>query len=106
MMADEAKAAADKKLAEDKKKIAADNEARAKFYADRAKHLGRPTPTQEECDLIRLGNHIELSPDGSPPDPWNTGQSKESAAANHGGGGYAHRQSTARHGGASTGSSS
>ena len=29
----------------------------------------RPTPTQEENDLARLGIAIEFAPDGSPPDP-------------------------------------
>jgi len=39
----------------------------AKQYKERMK--GRPTPTQEECDQIKLGMHPELSPDGSDPDP-------------------------------------
>jgi hypothetical protein len=30
---------------------------------------GRPTPTQEELDKIALGEHPDLSDDGSGPDP-------------------------------------
>jgi hypothetical protein len=30
---------------------------------------GKPTPTQEELDQIALGEHPDLEPDGSPPDP-------------------------------------
>jgi hypothetical protein len=45
---------------------AADREARTKV-AERPK--GRPTPTQEELDQLALGHHVELSDDGSGPDP-------------------------------------
>jgi hypothetical protein len=44
----------------------ADREKRAKEYAERMK--GRPTPTQDECDQIKLGLHPELAVDGSGPD--------------------------------------
>ena len=77
----------DAKLAADKKQVAAENEARQKFYSERAKHAGRPTPTQEEADLLKLGNHIELSPDGSPPDPQQVG-TKNMEAEHSSGGGY------------------
>jgi hypothetical protein len=58
--------AADKKLADDKKKLAAEREARAKATAEREKHRGTPTPTQEEIDLVKLGHHVTLAKDGSP----------------------------------------
>ncbi|MBO0717693.1 MAG: hypothetical protein J2P55_10220 [Rhizobiales bacterium] len=44
----------------------ADREKRAKEYAERMR--GRPTPTQDECDQIKLGMHPEISVDGSGPD--------------------------------------
>jgi hypothetical protein len=55
--------------------------------ADRLK--GRPTPTQEELDAIALGQHVELSPDGSDPDP-----SEKLSTVHHVGGEhmYQHRQ--------------
>jgi hypothetical protein len=56
----------DKKLADDKKKLAEEREAREKAAADREKHRGTPTPTQEEVDLVKLGHHIDLAKDGSP----------------------------------------
>jgi hypothetical protein len=30
---------------------------------------GNPTPTQSELDAIALGDHPEIAPDGTPPDP-------------------------------------
>jgi hypothetical protein len=57
---------ADKKLADDKKKLAEAREAREKAEAEREKHRGTPTPTQEEVDLVKLGHHIDLAKDGSP----------------------------------------
>ena len=62
------KVAADR-LNEDKKRVAQEREERAKQIAERDKHRGTPTPTQEECDLLKLGHHVELANDGSGPDP-------------------------------------
>lgn len=57
---------ADAKMEADKKKLATENEARAKATAEHHKiYDGKPTPTQEEADLIKLGHHPELEPDGS-----------------------------------------
>jgi hypothetical protein len=93
----ETKQQRDAKLAEDKKKLAAEKEAREKQAAATAKAMGRPTPTQEELDLIMLGNHPELSDDGSGPDPNHPSplaQTKH-VEASHGSGGYSTRQSSA-----------
>jgi hypothetical protein len=73
-------------------------------YNERMK--GRPTPTQEECDKIKLGEHVELSDDGSGPDPnealstvQHVGESPEQKkrhAESHGGGApYKTREATA-----------
>lgn len=64
-------AAADHKsrMDADKKTLAEDREARQKAMAERDKSRGRPTPTQEEADLIKMGHHPDLAPDGSPSDP-------------------------------------
>jgi hypothetical protein len=79
----------DKKMAEDKKKLAEERDARAKAKAAHDKvYLGRPTPTQEECDLIKLGHHPELEPDGST-DPDTVGKSLEAEGSR---GGYQTRQ--------------
>jgi hypothetical protein len=67
-MADD-KQTAERRLAEDRKRLAEEGEARVKARQEHEKNKGRPTPTQEEADLIRLGHHVELTPDGSPPDP-------------------------------------
>jgi hypothetical protein len=81
--------AAEKRMAEDKKKIADENKARVEARAAHDKvFLGRPTPTQEECDLIKLGHAVELEPDGST-DPY----SSKAMEAEHGGG-YKTRQSS------------
>jgi hypothetical protein len=57
-------------------------------YADRMK--GRPTPTQEECDMAMLGAHIlHHDDDGSGPDP------NVKALEATRGGGYQTRQVTA-----------
>jgi hypothetical protein len=85
----------DAKMAEDKRKLAAQKEAREKQHAEIERRKGRPTPTQEECDLLKLGNHPELSDDGSGPDPFNPpepGQEEESGK--RGGAAYSHRQAT------------
>jgi hypothetical protein len=57
------------KLDADKKKLAEEREARAKAQQDRESKKGTPTPTQEECDLLKLGHPVELANDGSGPDP-------------------------------------
>ena len=62
------KAAADR-MNEDKKRVTQEREERAKQMAEREKNRGTPTPTQEECDLLKLGHHPELVADGSGPDP-------------------------------------
>lgn len=92
----------DKRMEEDKKKLAEAKQAREKQMAETAKAMGRPTPTQEELDLIKLGHHVELSDDGSGPDPNHPPggvhpQSglKRHSEAEHGGAPYATRQSTA-----------
>jgi hypothetical protein len=74
-----------KALAEDK----ARREAAAK-EADQSK--GRPTPTQEENDMARLGIPHEKQPDGSPPDPYATRALETDTPA-----GYQNRQAAARH---------
>jgi hypothetical protein len=41
----------------------------------RARGKWRPTPTQEECDLVAMGcsvDEVGHAPDGSPPDPYST----------------------------------
>ena len=65
--------------------------AKQKASAERYKNRGTPKPTQEECDLMKLGHHPELADDGSGPDP--------TAATNtvkHIGGKYDTRQMTAK----------
>lgn len=89
-MAENTKAAADKRMADDRNKLKQEREQRAK---DRDEHLkklqGTPTPTQEEADLIKLGHHPELAPDGST-DPY----AERNLQATEHGGGYQTRQST------------
>jgi hypothetical protein len=86
---------ANKKMAEDKKTLEKQNEQRAKAAEERAKHAGKPTPTQMENDLAAMGNHPELEPDGSPPDPNHPSPTaKKDAQAEHGGS-YQTRQQTA-----------
>jgi hypothetical protein len=94
-MADNTKAAADKRLADDKKKLEQDRADRAKTAEDRRKARGTPTPTQEEADLIKLGHHPQLAPDGSPPDPQVVPTKQMEPAS--GGRGYETRQSGAAH---------
>jgi hypothetical protein len=80
--------AAEKRMEDDKKKL---SEERADRQKKREEHLkmvtGRPTPTQEEADLIKLGHHPELAADGST-DPY----SDKAMEAEGGGGGYKTRQ--------------
>ena len=82
----------DTRLAEDKKRLAAEREAREKAREERDKKRGRPTPTQEEADLAALGAHPELSPDGSPEEKPAGHQTRHMEPAS--GGGYQTRQST------------
>jgi hypothetical protein len=84
-----------------KKQLASDKEARQRSTEEYQKRMkGRPTPTQEECDLIKLGAAPDaLEPDGSDPDPNNGlifGQHSRQLEPAHSGGGYQTRQSTAR----------
>jgi len=61
-------------------------------YAERTK--GRPTPTQEECDMAMLGAHIlHHDDDGSGPDPNVAAAAKALEAVR--GPGYQTRQVTA-----------
>jgi len=77
-----------KQLAEEKQ---ATEKTREEFLK-RAK--GKPTPTQEENDLAKLGAHIlEHEEDGSDPDP----NVKQSEANRPSGGGYQTRQATPAH---------
>jgi hypothetical protein len=87
---------ATKKMAEDKKTLEAQNAVRAKQMEERAKNRGKPTPTQMECDLIKLGNHPELEPDGSQPDPYQAPKEERELHSSSGGGaGYSTRQASA-----------
>jgi hypothetical protein len=66
------------------------NEARessAKQVAERLK--GRPTPTQEEIDQIASGHHVDLSDDGSGPDPVEKLNTTRTLGGEHR---YQHRQ--------------
>jgi hypothetical protein len=81
----------DARQAEDKKRLAAEREAREK--AARERKRGRPTPTQDEADLAALGHHPELSPDGSEEEKPAGHQTRHMEPAS-GGGGYQTRQST------------
>jgi len=87
-----------------KKQLASDKEARQRSNEEYQKRMkGRPTPTQEECDLIKLGAAPDsLEPDGSEPDPNNGlifgGPHSRHLEPAHSGGGYQTRQSTARSG--------
>lgn len=71
-----------------KKTIKEEQDARAKQIAEQAEHQGRPTPTQEENDLVALGVPIPtLSDDGSGPDP-RAPKARQSEADKPAGGGY------------------
>ena len=92
-MADDPK----KKLEDDKKKL---SEERAEWDKQQALHkkiyTGRPTPTQEEANLIKLGNHPELEPDGST-DPNNPEAMKAMVAEGGSSKPYATRAMSAGH---------
>jgi len=69
-----------RKLLEEDKKARAVSDAQ---YAERMK--GKPTPTQEENDIVALGGHVfpEHEADGSNPDPH--GQAASSSSTHSGG---------------------
>jgi hypothetical protein len=67
-----------------KKQLETDRKASDKSRAEfAARSKGKPTPTQEENNIVALGGHIlEHEPDGSDPDP-NVAQNKSMEAASH-----------------------
>lgn len=72
---------------------------KAKMVEDAYGHQGTPTPTQEECDLAKLGVPIEEhQDDGSGPQPEYrmtiTRQSEASKPASGGAGSYQTRAAT------------
>lgn len=80
-MADDHVAAAKKHLAESKERRDKAN----KEHEERVAH-SKPTPTQEENDLAKLGASVhDKQADGSAPDPHRTKQMEAKPAA---GGGY------------------
>lgn len=79
-----------------RKQLAADKELKKAQDEHIAKRKGTPTPTQEECDLLKLGQHPDLAEDGSEEDP-NVGFGVTRHMEGSKGGGYATRQSTAQH---------
>jgi len=81
-----------------RKALAEDKQALEKTRAEYAQRMaGKPTPTQEENDMAKLGAQIlEHEDDGSGPDPFNF--SPRHMDAGHGGG-YSTRQSHASGGG-------
>jgi hypothetical protein len=81
--------AAAKQLAEDRKAT----EKSRQDFVERTK--GRPTPTQEENDLARLGAHFhEHEPDGSDPDPNVTANKQMEPKKQNEGAGYRTREAT------------
>jgi hypothetical protein len=64
-----------------KKQLEADRKVSDKSRAEyAARSKGKPTPTQEENDIVALGGHVlEHEPDGSDPDP-NVAHNKSMAA--------------------------
>lgn len=97
-MAEEKKtgaAADDKRTADERKKQATEREQRTKAQEEHRKSMrGRPTPTQEEADLIRTGHHPTLEPDGSTEPPWPPATKQLPAAES--GGGYTTRQAISK----------
>ena len=49
----------DDKLAEDKKRVKSESDARAKAAQEKYEKRGTPTPTQEEADMLKLGHHVQ-----------------------------------------------
>jgi hypothetical protein len=93
-MADQAEAAARKQATETRAEV----DKRTKETMERMAK-SKPTPTQEENDLAKLGVHVpDKEDDGSGPDPsTNLVQQRHSEAKPAGGGGYQTRHSTAEH---------
>jgi hypothetical protein len=82
------------KLTDDKKKLADEQAAREKATEAHDKvYKGTPTPTQEELNLINLGNHPELAADGST-DPLVVPKEKTKQMESGSGGSYQTRQAT------------
>jgi hypothetical protein len=83
------------------KELAATKEASEKTRAEaQARLKGKPTPTQEENDRAKLGEHIPThEADGSDPDPNNMAQTKlgetKHMEAQSSGAGYQTRQGAA-----------
>jgi hypothetical protein len=77
------------RLESDKKRLSEEREQRAKQQQERESKKGTPTPTQEECDLLKLGHAVELADDGSGPDPNMPKQDEQQGKP------YSHRQMSA-----------
>ena len=85
-------------MEEDKKKLAQQREERTKAYEEhKKKRTGTPVPTQEECDLIKLGHHPELAKDGSEEDPNVGFSTKQLEGERSERSGYQTRHTTATH---------
>jgi hypothetical protein len=91
MAEDQATATAKKALAEGKEVRAAQDAQRSAIMK------GKPTPTQEELDLINLGGHPTIEEDGSPEEKSLAEQhaTRHSEASKPASGGYQTRASTA-----------
>jgi hypothetical protein len=71
-------------MAEAKPAVTAESvaQAKAKIVEEVDKRMvGRPTPTQSELDRLNLGEHVDLEPDGSDPDPKAPGWHKAALEA-------------------------
>jgi hypothetical protein len=88
--------AENKSMENAKRQLAANEEAQEKAREKDVKVAEdvKPTPTQEENDLARLGAHLtEHEPDGSPvQDPHAAQHNKQSTAHPASGGGYSTRE--------------
>ena len=87
--AEQAKADADKRRDEASKKLDEDDKARHEAVVEAAKREeGKPTPTQRELDLVKLGHTIEEhEDDGSGPEVL-PGASRRDMTGQVGGGKY------------------
>jgi hypothetical protein len=75
--------------AEAKAAVKASSEAKAKAVEESTKNMGKPTPTQEENDLAKLGVPIEThEDDGSGPQPEYRLVKSVEPAPKQGGAGY------------------
>jgi hypothetical protein len=85
-----------------KEHVKKSTEAKAKAVEEATKRMsGRPTPTQEECDLAAVGQTVQhKEDDGSGPDPYISRTLGAVSPSSHGGG-YHTRQQHAGGGGAS-----